>query len=101
MPCDGAGGPRLTCLSAGISGSLISLITFCSLKSTTTNPFMPPNWEKIHLVEPSGLVEIAIGEGAGFMTNRQATSLVAVSMTFIRLAGGLAPRLDPAITYFP
>ena len=35
------------------------------------------------------------------MTSRQAMSFVLVSITFIRLAGGLAPRLDPATTYLP
>src|SRR5215472_13602358 len=50
------------------------------------------------LVEPSGFLVIAIGEGAGLMSRLQATSLVLVSIT---LAGGLAPRLDPAITYLP
>src|SRR5215469_11109207 len=53
------------------------------------------------LVEPSGFLVIAIGEGAGLMSRLQATSLVLVSITSIMLAGGLAPRLDPAITYLP
>ena len=39
-------------------------------------------------VEPSGFFEIAIGEGAGFIGNVHATSLVFVSITFITFAGG-------------
>src|SRR6185436_4444295 len=101
MPCDTEGPPCLFCLSAGMSGSLTSLIFACVAKSNTAKPFMLPFWAKIHLVERSGLDEIAIGEGAGLLSRLQVTSLVLTSITFIRLAGGRAPRLDPAITYLP
>src|SRR5262245_439034 len=84
-----------------MSGSLISLIFACVAKSSTAKPFSVPFWAKIHLVEPSGLDEIAIGEGAGLKTSFQTISLVLVSITFIRFAAGLAPRLEPASTYLP
>src|SRR4030088_2745766 len=76
-------------------------MTFWVAKSTTENPLKPPNCANTHLVEPSGFVDIAIGEGAGLIRSFQAMSLVRVSITFIMFAGGLAPRLDPAITYLP
>src|SRR6202051_4511237 len=101
MPCDGAGGPLGTCLSAAISDSLISLIFACVAKSTTANPLRSPSWAKIHLVDPSGFFDIAIGEGAGVISRLQAISLVLVSITSIMFAGGLAPLLDPATRYLP
>jgi len=44
---------------------------------------------------------IAIGEGAGLMDRIHAISLVRVSITFIRFAGGLAALTAPATTYLP
>ena len=53
------------------------------------------------MVEPSGFVIIAIGEGAGLIENLHTISLVRVSITFIKFAGGLAALTAPAITYLP
>src|ERR1700745_2638743 len=89
--------PSGTSFSPAASGGLLMRCTsLCVAKSTTANPLRPLICTKIHFVEPSGLVENAIGR-----TPRSSCRYHAGSWAFVWITLTVLPTIDPATTYLP